>query len=139
MKIKKTIISLFSLFLAIFAVSFFSQKTYAAHSPRYDVAQVALTTDKVDAQVGEDVTFTVTLKNVSSQKKNMEAVCFQSSDGNFGCLDDFNLQPGESFTFSNSGRWVSGGTKSIWITWSQDNVNFYRPLNASRISISVAE
>lgn len=139
MKIKTPIISLFYLLLAIFTVSFFGQKTYAVRSPRYDVAQIALTADKVDVQVGEDVTFTVTLKNVSLQKKNMEAVCFQSSDGNFGCLNNFNLQPGKSFTFSNSGRWVSGGTKSIWITWSQDNANYYRPLNSSRISISVAE
>lgn len=130
---------LVAIFLFLILTAGFINPVFTATSPRFDIVQIGLTADKSDVQVGEDVTFTITLKNVSRKNKNVEAACFDSNDGNFGCQNDFNIPAGESFTFSNSGRWVSGGIKSVWVTWSPDNNNYYRPLYSSRVIVTVAE
>jgi len=106
--------------------------------PRNDIVEIQhITADKSAVQVGEDIGFTVTIKNQSAGKKNIKQLCFNSTDGNFGCTMDFNLYPGQSFNFNNSGRFTSGGTKTIWVTWTQDGQNFYRPLNSGTVNITI--
>jgi len=104
----------------------------AGNGPRNDIVETqGISADITVAQVGDDIQFTVTIKNQAPYKKLIKQLCFNSTDGNFGCTMDFNLYPDQSFTFNNSGRFTSGGYKTIWITWTQDGQNFYRPLNSS--------
>ena len=129
---------------AFFAVFFiFSVRVIYAdiqnlqRSPRLDISQLAISSDMPCAQVGQDLNFTVTIQNNSPYKKFVSAICFQSSDGNFGCSPGVNLSVGQVYTISNSGRFTSGGAKSIWITWTQDNTNYYSPLNSHSTNVFV--
>lgn len=110
----------------------------AGNGPQNDIIETSpLSASQPIAQVGDDITYTVTLKNQALTKKNVQLICFNSSDGNFGCLNGKNLQPGESFTISNSGRFSRPGTKTIWVTWSQDSINFYVPVGANSTTVTI--
>jgi hypothetical protein len=110
----------------------------AGGGPRNDIIEIQqITASKPVAQVGDDIGFTVTIKNQAATKKLIKQLCFNSSDGNFGCTMDFNLYPGQSFNFNNSGRFTSGGIKTIWITWTQDGQNFYRPVGGGTAQVTI--
>lgn len=110
----------------------------AGNGPRNDIVEIQpITANKSVAQVGDDVSFTVTIQNQAPYSKNIQAICFNSTEGNFGCQNGKNLGPQETFNINNSGRFYSGGAQSVWITWTQDNVNYYRPLNATAATITI--
>lgn len=112
--------------------------TVNQNGPRDDIIEIShISAAPTTAQVGEDIGFSVTIKNQVSYKKLIQLLCFNSSDGTFGCARNFNLYPGESFQFNNSGRFTSGGIKSVWITWSQDGQNFYRPVNGGTAKVTI--
>lgn len=105
---------------------------------RGDIIQIGnITASQNKAYTGDDITFTVTIQNVASYKKFVKSFCFNSTDGNFGCSPGFNLSSGQIFTISNSGRFTSSGTKTIHVSWSQDGVNYYSPVDASSVSITI--
>lgn len=105
---------------------------------RTDLVQVGqIIVSQPQVYTGDDINFTVTLENVAPYKKFVRQVCFNSNDGNFGCTPGFNLNPGQVFQLSNSGRFTSSGVKSIGVTWTQDGTNFYSPVNASSAIITV--
>lgn len=89
-----------------------------------------ITADKESAETGETVNFSVTLKNSGDEKKFLTHICFNHS-GNvtFGCLLNKNIYPGDEFNINNSMIFATPGTYSVWVTWSQDKTNFYRPVN----------
>lgn len=110
----------------------------AGGGPRNDIVEVGhISASQPVAQVGDDIGFTVTIKNQAASKKLIKQLCFNSTDGNFGCTMDFNLYPDQSFNFNNSGRFTSGGVKSIWITWTQDGQNFYRPVDGRTANVTI--
>lgn len=110
----------------------------AGGGPRHDILEVGhISASQPVAQVGDDIGFTVTIKNQAATKKHIVQLCFNSSDGNFGCTLDFNLYPGESFNFNNSGRFTSGGVKTVWVTWTQDGQNFYRPVDGRTAQVTI--
>lgn len=123
----------------VFSTLFFGKvgNVFAVSSPRNDIILENISADVSSVQVGQDINFTITVKNVSPNKKFIKAMCFESSDGNFGCQRNFNLDPNQAFSFSNSGRWTSGGIKSIWIAWTQDGVNYYIPRNSQMLQILI--
>jgi len=106
--------------------------------PQNDIIEVQqITASQQTGQIGDDISFTVTIKNQSPNKKNIQAICFNSSESNFGCTQGKNLAPGEIFNVNNTGRFHSPGTKSVWITWSQDNLTFFRPINAGTAQVTI--
>lgn len=106
--------------------------------PQNDIAEIQpLTASRPSAQVDDYITFSVTIKNVASYGKLLQNVCFESTDGNFGCQNAIPLIPGETFTLHNVGTWNIPGTKHIWITWSQDGFNYYQPIGGKTISVSI--
>ena len=88
-------------------------------------------------ETGEEVNFSVTLKNIGNKKKFLTHICFQYSGGNFGCVLNTNLFPEQEQNFNNSMMFPNPGTYSVWVVWSQDKTNFYRPLNGGSASITV--
>lgn len=105
---------------------------------RSDIEQVsAITSSQQQAYTGDDIAFSITIKNTASYKKFVRQLCWESSEGNFGCSPGFNLDPGQVFSISNSGRFQSSGTKSVWVTWTQDNTNFYTPVNSNAASVRI--
>jgi hypothetical protein len=131
--------------VAAFIVVFFifsAKSTFAdvqnlQRSPRLDISQLDISSNMSSAQVGQDVNFTVTIQNNSRYKKFVSAICFQSNEGNFGCSQGVNLSVGQIYNINNSGRFTSGGTKNIWITWTQDDTNYYLPLNSKSANIFI--
>ena len=124
--------------LIIFGYFPVAMQTANASSPRSDIIEIQkITASTQAAQVGEDISFIVTIQNKAPYKKHIMSICFNSSDGNFGCQNGKNLGPHEKFNINNSGRFTSGGTKKIFITWTQDKVNYYRPLNAGTASVFI--
>jgi hypothetical protein len=110
----------------------------AGGGPRNDIVEVGhISASQPVAQVGDDIGFTVTIKNQAATKKLIKQLCFNSTDGNFGCTMDFNLYSGQSFNFNNSGRFTSGGVKTVWITWTQDGQNFYRPVGGGTVQVTI--
>lgn len=106
--------------------------------PQNDIIEIQqISASKAIAQVGDDISFTVTIKNQAPYQKILQAICFNSSETNFGCTQGKNLVPGEIFNINNSGRFHSPGTKSIWITWTQDNITYYRPVNAGTAQVTI--
>lgn len=106
--------------------------------PQNDIVEIQkVAASQNVAQVSDDINFTVTIKNQAPYKKFVQAICFNSTDGNFGCVNGKNLAPGEIFNVNNSTRFHISGTKSVWITWSQDNYNFYRPINGGTAQITI--
>jgi hypothetical protein len=133
---------LFSLIISffIFGMLAVAPITQAARSPRYDIVQIApMTVNQSDAQVGEAVYFSTTIKNVSNKNKVLPEVCYESTDGNLGCIDNVHLAPGDILPMSDFGVWTSGGTKQIWISWTQDNVNYYRPANSQVGTVNIVD
>ncbi len=107
-------------------------------SPKYTIFEIEkISADKSFAQTGETVNFTATLKNTGSVKKFLTHICFNYSGGNFGCVRNINLGPGEVFNINNSMMFPDPGKFSVWITWSQDHTNFYRPSGGGTASVQV--
>lgn len=110
----------------------------ATHGPEQDITEVTpLIASRSSAQVDDWISFTTTIKNTSVYTKNLQTVCFESTDGNFGCDWGISLQPGQTDTINNVGSWTSGGTKNVWITWSQDGINYYQPMDATTVTINI--
>lgn len=106
--------------------------------PENDISQSApLTASRGSAQVDDFITFTAGIKNIAPYQKNIQSLCFESSDGNFGCVWGIILQPGQSYGLQNVGSWTSGGQKKVWITWSQDGQNYYRPTGSSSVTVTI--
>lgn len=93
--------------------------------------------DRYTVQTGETVNFFTKLKNTGTSKKFLTHICFQYSGGNFGCQLNMNLGPGEEKAIHNSMVFPNPGTYSVWVTWSQDKTNFYRPLSAGSVTVTV--
>ena len=97
-----------------------------------------ISADKNKVQTGEDVLFWLTIKNEGTKVKTLTHLCFNHSGGvNFGCLLDHTLAPGQEFSISNTTRFYSPGTYSVWFTWSQDKTNFYKAVNGSSVQVVV--
>jgi len=96
-----------------------------------------ITAGKTAAETGEEVYFSTAVKNVGSKKKFLTHICFQYNGGNFGCILNTNLDPGQEFAFGNSMTFTKPGNYSVWITWSQDGTNFYRPLSGSSAIVKI--
>lgn len=97
-----------------------------------------ITADRITAETGETVNYNVTLKNTGEKKKFLTHICFNHSGGEtFGCLLNKNLYPGEEFNINNSMMYKTPGTYSVWVTWSQDGDNFYRPVGAGTAVVRV--
>lgn len=97
-----------------------------------------ITADKKNAETGETVTFSAKLKNQGTKKKFLSHICFNHSGGvTFGCLLGRNFDPGEEIDISNTMMFITPNTYSVWITWSQDSTNFYRPINAGLATVYV--
>jgi hypothetical protein len=106
--------------------------------PEHDIAEVEpLTASRKSAQVDDSITFSVTIKNQASYNKLLYDVCFESTDGNFGCQFGISLAPGQTYALNNVGTWTSGGSKNVWITWSQDDINYYTPQNAKTVTVDI--
>jgi len=108
-------------------------------STKYTIEEVTrITADKTNAETGETVNFTVTIKNTGTKKKFLTHVCFNYTGGSgFGCMLNKNLEAGESFNLNNSMMFESSGRYSVWITWSQDGTNFYRPKGAGQVNVYI--
>lgn len=105
-----------------------------------DIKEISpLTASRTGAQVDDYITFSVTIKNVAPYTKMIEQLCFESTDGNFGCQWGVPLIPNQTFTINNVGSWTTGGTKSVWITWSQDGFNYYEPTNANHVLVNIVQ
>ncbi len=96
-----------------------------------------LTVNRSTVQVDDWVKVSVGIKNVATYNKTIQALCFESTAGNFGCDWGINLTPGQTYYANNIGSWTTTGTQNIWVTWTQDGVNWYQPLNAHIVSINV--
>ncbi|HVZ11696.1 MAG TPA: hypothetical protein VG965_01580 [Patescibacteria group bacterium] len=108
------------------------------HGPEQDIAQVGpISASRNTVQVDDSVAFSVTIKNEASYNKDIQSLCFESTDGNFGCIFGINLAPGATYTANNVGTWTSGGAKKVWIDWTQDGRNFYSPVSGSSALINV--
>jgi len=108
-------------------------------SSKFTILEVQkITADKTSAQTGENVNFTVTIKNTGSTKKLLTHICFNHSGGvTFGCIREMNLEAGDKFNVNNTMQFTAPGTYSVWITWSQDHTNFYRPQNSGSAVVHV--
>lgn len=105
---------------------------------RADIEQIGIiTVSQQQVYTGDDITFTITLKNTASYKKFVRQLCWESTEGNFGCSPGFNLDPGQVFQISNNGRFTSSGSKSIWVMWTQDSTNFYVPVNTMPARVQI--
>jgi len=94
--------------------------------------------DKASLETGETVNFFATLKNIGTKKKFLTHACFNHSGGvTFGCQLNINIGPGEEFPIHNSMIFTSPGNYSVWLTWSQDKTNFYRPSGAGSTSVQI--
>ena len=97
-----------------------------------------ISADKTKVQTGEDVRFWLTIKNDGAKVKTLTHLCFNHSGGvNFGCLLDHTLASGQEFSISNTTRFYSPGTYSVWFTWSQDKTNFYKAVNGGIVTVHV--
>jgi len=112
---------------------------YSQTSSKYSIEEVSrITADRTSAETGETVNFTVTIKNTGTKKKFLTHVCFNYTGGSgFGCLLNKNLEAGESFNLNNSMMFKNPGSYSVWITWSQDGINFYRPKDAGQVNVYI--
>jgi hypothetical protein len=105
------------------------------------VESQAITADKNQVETGENVVFSTAIKNEGSKMKHLTHLCFNHSGGvTFGCLEGPqgpNLDSGQEFPIGGATIFTQPGTYQVWLTWSQDATNFYRPLNSSSIKIVV--
>jgi len=94
--------------------------------------------DKTSAETGETINFFAALENIGTKKKFLTHVCFNhSGEVTFGCQLNINIDPGEEFPIHNSMIFANPGSYSVWLTWSQDKTNFYRPLNSGTARIKI--
>ncbi len=106
--------------------------------PQNDISESSpLTVNRSTIQVDDWATFSVTVKNVATYNKMIQALCFESTAGNFGCDWGINLAPGQTYTANNVGSWNTTGIENIWVTWTQDGTNWYQPLGANKVSVNV--
>lgn len=106
--------------------------------PQNDIVEIQkITASPLTVQIGEDINFSVTIQNQSQRRKNITLICFNSDEGNFGCLPGKGMSPNDVFNITNSGRFHSAGSKNVWITWSQDSNSFYRPVSAGVATVIV--
>jgi len=112
---------------------------YTAPSTKFTITEVKkISADRISAQTGETVNYNATLKNTGEKKKFLTHICFNHSGGiTFGCLLNKNLEPGEEFNINNSMMYKTPGTYSVFLTWSQDGVNFYRPQGGDSATVTV--
>lgn len=117
-----------------------NQKTpQTAPSGKFTIVESKkITADSTAAETGETVNYTVTLKNTGSKKKFLTHICFNHSGGEtFGCLLNHNLFPDKEINLNNSMMYKTAGTYSVWVTWSQDGTNFYRPVGAGKAVVRI--
>lgn len=97
-----------------------------------------MTSNVSQAQTGEEVEFSTAIKNNGSKKKHLTHICFNYSGGvTFGCLNKRDLDPGEEIDISNTMMFTAPGTYYVWLTWSQDETNFYRPKDSSTVAVYI--
>jgi hypothetical protein len=100
-----------------------------------------ITADKTRAQTGETINFSVTIKNQGTKGKYFSHLCFNHSGGvTFGCLNGpqgATLEPDKEFPLGGATVFNKPGTYSVWLTWSQDGTNFYRPINAGTAMVYI--
>lgn len=98
----------------------------------------AVTASQSHAEIGQQIDFSLALKNIGTAKKFLTHICMQESGGaTFGCIMNKNLYPGEEFGFSAGMTFPKPGTYSVWVTWSQDGTSFFRPLNAHSATVTI--
>ena len=89
----------------------------AVTGPENDIIETQpLTASRPAAQVDDSIIFSVTIQNRAVYNKDIQTLCFESTDGNFGCVWGINLAPGQTTTIQNVGTWTQGGVKNVWIT-----------------------
>jgi len=113
-----------------------------AVSSKFTIKEIQpISADRHQAQTGQLINFQTRLKNIGPEKKHLTHVCFNHSGGvTFGCLNGPqgpNLSPGEELSIHNSMIFTQPGNYSVWLTWSQDGVNFYRALEAGRVEVRI--
>lgn len=116
-----------------------AQAVYTAPSTKLTIYESKkITADKTTAETGETVNYNVTLKNTGDKKKFLTHICFNHSGGiTFGCLLNMNLEPDKEFNINNSMMYKTPGGYSVWITWSQDGTNFYKPQGGGSARVTV--
>lgn len=106
--------------------------------PENDIVESGpLTASRTSVQVDDSIGFSVTVKNVAPYDKIIKEFCYESTDGNFGCAFNVRLSSGQEYTYNNVGTWTTGGSKRVWVEWSQDLVNFYEPINANSVLVNI--
>jgi len=111
-------------------------------SGKFTIAEAGkITASKIRAQTGEIINFSITIKNQGDKGKYFSHLCFNHSGGvTFGCLNGpqgATLDPDKEFSLGGSTVFSKPGTYSVWLTWSQDSTNFYRPLNSSAVMVYI--
>lgn len=121
------------------APSYTSTSTNINSSTKFTIVESKkISADKTTAETGETVSYNITLRNSGSKKKFLSHICFNHSGGvTFGCLLNKNLEAGEEFNVNNYMRYTTAGTYSVWVTWSQDGTNFYRPQGAGTATVTI--
>ena len=110
----------------------------ALKAKKYTVEEAEkIRADKTEAQTGETVNFSVTVKNTGVEKKFLTHLCFNYTGGNFGCVRNVNIAAGDLLNVNNSMMFKDPGVQTVWVTWSQDGQNFYRPANSGTVNVSV--
>jgi len=97
-----------------------------------------ITANKTKVQTGEEVKFSVSLINKGTTKKFFTHICFNHSQGvTFGCVLGVNLDPGEIWPITGNTIFTTPGTYAVWVSWSQDKTNFYRPQKPTTTWVTV--
>lgn len=98
----------------------------------------AMVSSTTKAETGETVVFSTAIKNGGSKKKHLTHICFNHSGGaTFGCINKRDLDPGEEIEVQGPMMFTQPGNYSVWLTWSQDNTNFYKPNSASSAEVRI--
>jgi len=108
--------------------------------------------DKIEVETGEEVQFWATIKNSGVKMKHLTHVCFNHSGGvtpvpdgrngvvTFSCLNGPqgpNIDPGREFAIHGTTKFLSPGSYSVWLSWGQDENNFYKTNNGGTAKIRV--
>ncbi len=100
-----------------------------------------MTASRTYAQTGQEIIFSTAIKNEGPEMKNLTHLCFNHSGGvSFGCLNGPaapTLDPGKEMGISNGMIFTHPGTYYVWLTWSQDKTNFYRPLRSTSVKVMI--
>lgn len=116
-----------------------NQESHSYYPPKFSIAETQkMSADRHEAETGETVNYTVTIKNTGTKKKFLTHICFNHSGGvTFGCALNVNIEAGDQFNINNSMMYKTPGTYSVWLTWSQDGTNFYRPQNSGSAIVRI--